>query len=188
MLIGYARVSKADGSQGLDLQRDALIGAGVDGARLYVDHASGKRDDRPGLTACLTRSSQATRLLSGSSTGLNAISPTSSPQCAALTRMGSGSAFLPGTALRSTLELRVGCSSSESSPPSPSLSATLFGSASWLGSPLHGREDGAVAHRTKYPSEAPPGSGSHGKTGNQREGALQRTRRLQPDPLSPRVA
>ena len=29
MLIGYARVSKADGSQLLDLQRDALIGAGV---------------------------------------------------------------------------------------------------------------------------------------------------------------
>ena len=29
MLIGYARVSKADGSQSLDLQRDALIAAGV---------------------------------------------------------------------------------------------------------------------------------------------------------------
>lgn len=27
MLIGYARVSKADGSQGLDPQRDALTGA-----------------------------------------------------------------------------------------------------------------------------------------------------------------
>jgi DNA invertase Pin-like site-specific DNA recombinase len=31
MLIGYARVSKADGSQSLDLQRDALIAAGVKG-------------------------------------------------------------------------------------------------------------------------------------------------------------
>ena len=29
MLIGYARVSKADGSQSLDLQRDALVAAGV---------------------------------------------------------------------------------------------------------------------------------------------------------------
>ena len=29
MLIGYARVSKADGSQSLDLQRDALVTAGV---------------------------------------------------------------------------------------------------------------------------------------------------------------
>lgn len=30
MLIGYARVSKADGSQSLDLQYDALTEAGVD--------------------------------------------------------------------------------------------------------------------------------------------------------------
>ena len=30
MLIGYARVSKADGSQSLDLQRDALIASGVE--------------------------------------------------------------------------------------------------------------------------------------------------------------
>ena len=29
MLIGYARISKADGSQSLDLQRDALRDAGV---------------------------------------------------------------------------------------------------------------------------------------------------------------
>ena len=53
MLIGYMRVSKADGSQALDLQRDALLAAGVDPARLYEDRASGKRDDRPGLEACL---------------------------------------------------------------------------------------------------------------------------------------
>jgi DNA invertase Pin-like site-specific DNA recombinase len=53
MLIGYVRVSKADGSQVTDLQRDALVQAGIDGERLYKDHASGKRDDRPGLDACL---------------------------------------------------------------------------------------------------------------------------------------
>lgn len=53
MLIGYARISKADGSQSLDLQRDALVAAGVAETRIYVDHASGKRDDRPGLLACL---------------------------------------------------------------------------------------------------------------------------------------
>jgi DNA invertase Pin-like site-specific DNA recombinase len=46
-------VSKPDGSQALDLQRDALLAVGVDPARLYEDHASGKRDDRPGLEACL---------------------------------------------------------------------------------------------------------------------------------------
>ena len=54
MLIGYARVSKTDGSQSLDLQRDALR----DGRRrrrsnLYHDLASGVRDDRPGLDNCL---------------------------------------------------------------------------------------------------------------------------------------
>jgi DNA invertase Pin-like site-specific DNA recombinase len=53
VLIGYMRVSKADGSQLLDLQRDALLAAGVEAGHLYDDHASGKRDDRPGLEACL---------------------------------------------------------------------------------------------------------------------------------------
>jgi DNA invertase Pin-like site-specific DNA recombinase len=53
MLIGYMRVSKTDGSQVLDLQRDALLGAGVQSGHLYEDKACGKRDDRPGLTACL---------------------------------------------------------------------------------------------------------------------------------------
>jgi DNA invertase Pin-like site-specific DNA recombinase len=47
------RVSKADGSQALDLQRDALIAAGVAERNLYNDTASGKQDDRPGLDACL---------------------------------------------------------------------------------------------------------------------------------------
>ena len=41
MLIGYARVSKSDGSQTLDLQRDALKAAGVDAAHIYDDLASG---------------------------------------------------------------------------------------------------------------------------------------------------
>ena len=54
MLIGYARVSKTDGSQSLDPQRDALRAAGVDDAvNLYHDLASGVRDDRPGLDNCL---------------------------------------------------------------------------------------------------------------------------------------
>jgi len=53
VLIGYMRVSKADGSQATDLQRDALVEAGVGGDQLYQDFASGKRDDRPGLDACL---------------------------------------------------------------------------------------------------------------------------------------
>lgn len=53
MLVGYMRVSKADGSQSTDLQRDALLGAGVDHEALYEDKASGKKDDRPQLVACL---------------------------------------------------------------------------------------------------------------------------------------
>ena len=53
MLIGYARVSKADGAQALDLQIDALKKAGVKANHLYQDRASGKLDDRPGLVACL---------------------------------------------------------------------------------------------------------------------------------------
>ena len=51
-LIGYARVSKADGSQVLDLQHDALTKAGVKPAHIYQDSASGRRDDRPGLETC----------------------------------------------------------------------------------------------------------------------------------------
>jgi DNA invertase Pin-like site-specific DNA recombinase len=53
MLIGYMRVSKADGSQILDLQRDALLNAGVNPEHLYEDFASGKNDDRQGLASCL---------------------------------------------------------------------------------------------------------------------------------------
>lgn len=52
-LIGYMRVSKSDGSQTTDLQRDALIAAGVDPGYLYEDRASGKQEDRPHLDACL---------------------------------------------------------------------------------------------------------------------------------------
>ena len=53
MLVGYARVSKADGSQSLDLQRDALLREGITADAIYDDHASGKLAERPGLTACM---------------------------------------------------------------------------------------------------------------------------------------
>ena len=53
MHVGYMRVSKADGSQTTDLQRDALLAAGTDTDSLYEDRASGKKDDRPQLAACL---------------------------------------------------------------------------------------------------------------------------------------
>lgn len=53
MLIGYMRVSKIDGSQTTDLQRDGLLAAGVSPTHLYEDYASGKIEDRPGLMNCL---------------------------------------------------------------------------------------------------------------------------------------
>src|SRR5690606_34335121 len=53
MLIGYARVSKADGSQSLDLQHDDLRAGGVELDHIYEDRTSGARHDRPGLAACL---------------------------------------------------------------------------------------------------------------------------------------
>ena len=53
MLVGYMRVSKTDGSQTTNLQRDALLAADIDAGSLYEDMASGKKDNRPQLAACL---------------------------------------------------------------------------------------------------------------------------------------
>lgn len=53
MLVGYVRVSSSDDRQSTDLQRDALLAAGVDPRHTYEDKASGAKDDRPGLRACL---------------------------------------------------------------------------------------------------------------------------------------
>jgi len=53
MLVGYIRVSKNDGSQTLSPQRDAMLVSGVEPNRIYEDLASGRKDHRPGLTACI---------------------------------------------------------------------------------------------------------------------------------------
>ncbi len=53
MLIGYMRVSKSDGSQILDLQKDELLKAGVLAEQIYQDFDSGKNDNRNGLAVCL---------------------------------------------------------------------------------------------------------------------------------------
>ena len=53
MLIGYMRISTDNDRQSTDLQRDALLAVGVDVRHLFQDHASGARDDRPGLAKAL---------------------------------------------------------------------------------------------------------------------------------------
>jgi len=53
MLVGYMRVSTDNDRQVLDLQRDALLSAGVDERHLFDDHVSGSRDDRAGLAKAL---------------------------------------------------------------------------------------------------------------------------------------
>lgn len=53
MLIGYMRVSSDSDRQSTDLQHDALLAAGVDARHLFKDHASGAKDDRPGLAKAL---------------------------------------------------------------------------------------------------------------------------------------
>src|SRR5712692_3586916 len=53
MLVGSMRVSSENDRQTTDLQRDALLDAGVNPRHLFADKASGARDDRPGLQQAL---------------------------------------------------------------------------------------------------------------------------------------
>lgn len=53
MLVGDTRVASDTDRQTTDLQRDALLDAGVDPGQLFADKASGARDDRPGLQQAL---------------------------------------------------------------------------------------------------------------------------------------
>src|ERR1700674_3167488 len=53
MLVGYMRVSTDSDRQVLDLQRDALVAAGVDERHLFEDRVSGSRGDRTGLAKAL---------------------------------------------------------------------------------------------------------------------------------------
>jgi DNA invertase Pin-like site-specific DNA recombinase len=53
MLVGYMRVSTDGDRQVLDLQRDALLAAGVDERHLFEDRVSGSRADRAGLARAL---------------------------------------------------------------------------------------------------------------------------------------
>jgi DNA invertase Pin-like site-specific DNA recombinase len=53
MLVGYMRVSTDGDRQTFDLQRDALLAAGVDERHLFEDRVSGSRGERTGLAKVL---------------------------------------------------------------------------------------------------------------------------------------
>jgi DNA invertase Pin-like site-specific DNA recombinase len=61
MLIGYARVSTDE--QNLDLQRDALLKAGVAVKDIYTDKVTGVKAERPGLQAALSHLRQGDTLV-----------------------------------------------------------------------------------------------------------------------------
>jgi DNA invertase Pin-like site-specific DNA recombinase len=60
-LIGYARVSKQE--QELNLQLDALLKAGCEKSRIFIDKISGAKDQRPGLDECLAELKQGDTLI-----------------------------------------------------------------------------------------------------------------------------
>ena len=107
MLIGYARVSKADGSQSLDLQRDALIASGVEEDQIYSDLASGKKDDRSGLEACLKALREGDVLIVWKLDRLGSASTTLSKPSACCPSVALASKFSPGKGRRLTQRLRL---------------------------------------------------------------------------------
>jgi DNA invertase Pin-like site-specific DNA recombinase len=55
MLIGYMRVSSETDRQTTDLQKDALLLAGIEPKHIFEDRASGAKDNRQGLKKALMR-------------------------------------------------------------------------------------------------------------------------------------
>ena len=137
MLIGYARVSKTDGSQSLDLQRDALRAAGVDEANIYHDLASGHRDDRPGLDSCLRalRNDDVLVVWKLDRLGRNLAHLVNTVQD--LSSRGVGLRVLAGQGAqidtRSTRRSESGTCRRATKPPDPTsmLDATTFDNSSW---------------------------------------------------------
>src|SRR3954447_15694602 len=124
MLLGYMRVSRADGSQVLDLQKDALLAAGVEAGHLYQDLASGKRDDRPGLAACLKALRRGDVLAAWKLDRLGRDLATSSTWSTSSRSAAWARESSPATAPRSTQRPPPASWSSGSSPRSPSSSAS----------------------------------------------------------------
>ena len=53
MQVGYVRISKSDGLQTLDLQKDELTKIGIPPEKIYEDQTSGKKDNCKGLNSWL---------------------------------------------------------------------------------------------------------------------------------------
>lgn len=136
-LIGYMRVSKADGSQVLDLQRDALLAAGVGERNLYSDTA--KLDERPGLGSCLQALREGDTLVIWKLDRLGRNLRHLVNVVHDLTNRGVGLRVLTGRARRSTRRLRPENSSSASSPRSRSSNANSLRSAPARDWPLRAR-------------------------------------------------
>jgi Resolvase, N terminal domain len=118
MLIGYMRVSKADGSQSTDLQRDALRAAGVATRRLYEDRASGRLDARPGLSMPHSRRCAAgIPSSSGSSTGWDATCATSSTSFTTSARGAPQNAEFEREILRDPVKAGIAQARQQGKPP-----------------------------------------------------------------------
>lgn len=94
------RVSRADGSQSVELQREALPAAGVATGQLYEEQASGKRDHRLASLPASRRSVTSTRSSFADSTGSYATCTISSPPSVTSLRGGRAEgAYWPGAAI-----------------------------------------------------------------------------------------
>lgn len=80
MLVGYMRVSTEGDRQVLDLQRDALLSAGVDERHLFEDRASGSAVTVLAWPRRLLSYAPVTAWLSGSWIGLADRYPTCLPR------------------------------------------------------------------------------------------------------------
>ena len=125
MNIGYARVSKAGDAQNLDLQYDALTADGVAREFIYEDRASGKKDSRPGLDACLKALREGDTLVVWKLDRLGRDLHHLVSVVQELTERGVGlHVYWRARARRSTRQPRPAASSSASSPPWRSSSAS----------------------------------------------------------------
>lgn len=183
------RVSKADGSQSTNLQRDALIAAGVSLAHLYEDLASGRRDDRPGLAACLKALREGDTLIVWKLDRLgrdlrhliNTVHDLTARSVGLKVLTGHGAAVDTTTAAG---KLVFGIFAALAEFERELISERTV--AGLISARARGRKGGAPLQDDRR--QATPGDGQHGATGNQGGRSLRRTRDYPADALPARVA